>query len=65
MTRRRDWATRVLVTGPEVGLNEPSWAICEQVRTVSVDRIDARVGEADGRTLAEIRRVLRNLLNLQ
>lgn len=64
-TRRRDWVTRVPVTGPEVGLQEPSWGICEQVRTVSVDRVGARVGEADERTLAEVRRVLRYLLNLE
>lgn len=63
-TRQRDWVTRVAVTGPEVGLQEPSWAICEQVRTVSVDRIGARVGEVDGVTLSEVGRVLRFLLNL-
>lgn len=63
-TRHRDWVTRVPVTGAEVGLQELSWAICEQVRTVSVGRIGTRVGEVDGATLAEVSRVLRYLLNL-
>jgi len=64
-TQHREWGTRVPVTGSETGLNNPSWAICERIRTVSTERIGTRLGAADQRTLTEIKRALPYLLNLQ
>ena|SRR5699024_2486487 len=48
-TQNREWVTRVPVRGSETGLKDPSWAICEQVRTVSTERIGKRRGVADHR----------------
>ena len=64
-TQNREWVTRVPVRGSETGLKDPSWAICEQVRTVSTERIGKRLGVADHRTLTEVKKVLLYLLNLQ
>jgi mRNA interferase MazF len=63
-TRERGWATHVRVEGADTGLDEPSWALCEQVRTISVQRIGGRVGIADGVTMTSVRRVLGYLLNM-
>lgn len=64
-TQNREWVTRVPVRGSETGLKDPSWAICEQVRTVSTERIGKRLGVADHRTLTEVKNVLLYLLNPQ
>lgn len=63
-TRERAWATRVLVTGPKTGLDRPTWAICEQVRTISTERLGESVGTADTETMRGVDRVLRYLLDL-
>ncbi|MGH3471371.1 MAG: type II toxin-antitoxin system PemK/MazF family toxin [Nocardioidaceae bacterium] len=63
-TRDRGWATHVRISGATTGLTQPSWALCEQVRTISTQRIAARLGVVDADTLAGVTRVLRYLLNL-
>lgn len=63
-TRERGWATHIRITGSDTGLAEPSWALCEQVRTIATTRIAARLGSVDTATLADVSRVLRYLLNL-
>lgn len=63
-TRDRGWATHVGISGAATGLARPSWALCEQVRTISAQRIEERLGAADAATLANVTRVLRYLLNL-
>ncbi|MGH3504524.1 MAG: type II toxin-antitoxin system PemK/MazF family toxin [Nocardioidaceae bacterium] len=63
-TRERPWATRVPVTGKSTGLTQPTWAICEQVRTISTERLGSQLGVADTATVDKIGHVLRYLLDL-
>lgn len=63
-TRRRGWASHIPVTDVEAGLDEDSWAMCEQVRTISTGRLAGRIGVADATTMRAIGTVLRHLLNL-
>lgn len=63
-TRDRGWATHIAVVGDHAGLAQPTWAICEQVRTISTRRLQTRIGIAGTGTLDEVGRVLRYLLNL-
>ena len=64
-TRERAWATRIPVTGQKTGLDRPTWAICEQVRTISTERLGELIGTADADTMKGVDRVLRYLLDLQ
>lgn len=63
-TRDRGWATHIRLSGENTGLTQPSWALCEQVRTISTQRIAGRLGAVDTATLDGVARVLRYLLNL-
>lgn len=63
-TRERGWATHIPITGPATGLAEASWALCEQIRTISTRCIATKLGEVDADTLAGVTRVSRYLLNL-
>lgn len=63
-TRSRQWASHVPVAGADAGLDQPSWAMCEQVRTISTMRLAGRIGAADAGTMRAISVVLRHLLNL-
>ncbi|MFT4157817.1 MAG: type II toxin-antitoxin system PemK/MazF family toxin [Microbacterium sp.] len=49
----RGWSNHVLLRG-EV-LPRASWAMTEQVRTISRDRVAARAGRSDAATLADTR----------
>lgn len=49
----RGWPNHVAVRGGS--LSRPSWAMTEQVRTVSRRRIVGRVGAVDAATLASVR----------
>lgn len=60
----RGWASYVPVTGPSTGLHRSSFALADQIRTMSVDRMDRRLGNVDTNTLAAIRSYLRDLLEL-
>lgn len=62
-TRSQPWASRIEITG-DTSLTVPSWAMCEQVRTVSTDRLRARLGVADVTTLRSVDQVLRYVLDL-
>lgn len=50
---RRDWPNHVALSGP-THLKRPSYAITEQVKTISRDRIVRTAGEVDADCLAEI-----------
>lgn len=63
-TRARGWATHIPVAGDTTGLPHPTWALCEQVRTISTHRLRSRVGAAETATLDSVAGVLRYLLNL-
>lgn len=63
-TRERSWGTRIAVTGADTGLSAPTWAICEQLRTISNQRLHDQLGAADDTTLGQIDNVLRYILDL-
>jgi mRNA interferase MazF len=63
-TRDRGLPHHVPVTGDAAGLKNPTWALSEQVRAVSTDRLRKPVGECDQRTLAEVRSMIRRFLDL-
>lgn len=58
----RGWPNHVPITG--AALPTPSWAMTEQVRTISRERIAGRAGRADEPTLAEVRQWIRDFLDL-
>jgi mRNA interferase MazF len=62
-TRRKN-LPRVDVDPPEGGLQKPSAIICEQVRTVSVERLGTRLGELSPKTLTSVELIVRQLLGL-
>lgn len=62
-TRSQPWGSRIEVTG-DTSLTVPSWAMCEQVRTISTDRLRGRLGAADVTTVSSVDQVLRYVLDL-
>lgn len=58
----RGWPNHVPVAG--ASLPRPSWAMTEQVGTVSRERIVARAGRADPATLSGARDWVRDFLDL-
>lgn len=61
---RRDYPSRIEVDPGRSGLDHPSFAQGEQVRTISARRLVARLGNADITVMIEVERVLRLLLRL-
>lgn len=59
----RGWPNHVRLRG-RTGLSRPSWAMTEQPRAVSRDRIEQVLGVADDATLAEVDVYLRDALGL-
>lgn len=57
----RGWSNHILLR-PEV-LQRPSWAMTEQLRTISRERVVGRAGRVDPETLAEIRRWIVDFVN--
>jgi mRNA interferase MazF len=61
-TRDRGWPNHIRLAGP-TGLDQPSWALTEQPRTISRTRLDAAAaGNIDDACLDEIRLYLRDFL---
>lgn len=58
----RGWSNHVDL--PNAGLPQRSWAMTEQVRTISRDRIVAGIGRIDPLTLQNIRIWIRDFLDL-
>jgi mRNA interferase MazF len=58
----RGWPNHVEVIGAE--LRQRSWAMSEQLRTISRERLVARAGHADEATLAAVRGWLADFLEL-
>lgn len=52
-TRDRGWETHVLLTGP-TGLSKSTYAVTEQLRTVSIQRIHGLIGAVDDGCLREL-----------
>jgi mRNA interferase MazF len=62
-TVEHGWRHHVPMTGP-TGLDRPSWALTDQPRTVSTNRISGVAGRVDDTTAAAIGRALRLFLHL-
>lgn len=62
-TTDRGWPQHVQLTGPSVTLPRPTYAMTEQPRTVSRQRIASVAGVVDSRCLALIRRWLSDFLH--
>lgn len=63
-SRRRDLPSHIELDDAASGLDEMSYAKCEDVKSVSDRRLISRVGSVPIDALAEIERVLRYLLSL-
>jgi mRNA interferase MazF len=59
----RGWPNHVLLRGSH-GLGRPSWAMTEQVTTISRDRLDGMAGVVDDATLGEVDTYLRDFLGV-
>jgi mRNA interferase MazF len=58
----RGWPNHIRALGAE--LTEPSWAMSEQVRTISRERIVDQAGRAEASVLATVRGWIRDFLEL-
>ncbi len=63
-TTDRGWPHHVPIAGTRTGLNRTSFAMTEQPRTISRERIDRRVGTASSTCLQEIDQCLRDFTRL-
>jgi mRNA interferase MazF len=61
---RRGLPSHVEIEAGESGLDDPSYAKCEDVKSISERRLISRLGVASSKPLFEIGRVLRNLFEL-
>ncbi len=64
-TNNRGWPNHVLLKGPDLALDQPSFAMTEQPRTVTRDRLFELAGTVDGATMKEVDQWLRDFLALQ
>ncbi len=60
----RGWSNHVPVAGP-TGLAVPSWAMTEQVRTLSRGRLTRVAGQVDTATLTQVRTWIADFLELR
>jgi mRNA interferase MazF len=64
-SKPRPIRTWLRITPPQGGLTQPSFIICDQVRTISKDRLGKRFGAVSPPVLAEVERRLKFLLDLR
>jgi len=62
-TTDRGWPNHIRVTGPS-GLDQPSWVMAEQPRTLARDRITGIAGQVSTECLASVRVWLGDFLDL-
>ncbi len=60
----RGWPNHVRLRGPELPLSSPTFAMTEQLRTVTRERLFDVVGVVDAATMTEVDQWLRDFLNL-
>src|SRR6478735_1904433 len=63
-THHRGWPNHVLLKGPGLALAQPSYAMTEQPRTVTRDRLFDLAGTVDAATMTEVDGWLRDFLAL-
>ncbi|MEZ0072665.1 type II toxin-antitoxin system PemK/MazF family toxin [Planotetraspora sp. GP83] len=61
-TTRRDWPYHVEVSASGTGLDKPSWAMMEQLGSISVRRLQRRIGHVDDALLDRMNVVFNRLL---
>lgn len=59
---RKKYQTHVPIQSPEANLDRDSWAMCEQIRTLSPARFKRKRGEVSTETLQAIRETINALL---
>ena len=64
LAKSKNIPAHLLVTPPDGGLKTPSVLLCDQLRTISKDRLSVRWGAISPALLADVENVLRALLNL-
>jgi mRNA interferase MazF len=63
-TKARPVRSFLRVDPPEGGVSKTSFIICDQVRTISIDRLSRRFGVVSPATLATVEQRLKYLLGL-
>lgn len=63
-TTDRGWPNHVLLRGPRLDLPKPTFAMTEQPRTVTRDRLVGILGAVDAETMSDVDRWLRDFLSL-
>lgn len=63
-TTDRGWPNHILLSGPRLGLSEPTYAMTEQPRTVTRERLVGSIGVVDAATMRAVDGWLRDLLAL-
>jgi mRNA interferase MazF len=61
----RGLPSHVLLEPPLGGLTKPSYAMCDQLRTVAHERLASRLGTVDQQTLDTIEKVVCRLLGFR
>jgi mRNA interferase MazF len=64
-TKARPLRSFLKVEPPEGGVHKTSYIICDQVRAISAERLGGRFGAVSGKTLVEVERRVRFLLDLR
>lgn len=60
----RGWPNHVRLEGPDLNLKKVTFALTEQPRTITRDRITGVIGSVDRETMAEVDVWLRDFLSL-
>ncbi len=63
-SKAKNIRSHVLIAPPEGGLNLPSYAMCEAMRSVSKQRLIKRLGVISAKTMEEVEDRLKILLDL-
>lgn len=63
-TTDRGWPNHVRLRGPDLELSQPTFALTEQPRSVTRDRLEGVAGVVDAATMREVDRWLRDFLAL-
>lgn len=63
-TKDKKIPLHVKINPPEGGVNEPSFVKCEDIRSVSTERLLARLGRVSQNTLSEVEDRVKILLGL-
>ena len=62
-SKNRQWPNHIPISG-DAGLGQESWAMTEQGRTISRERISSRAGTLSAQSLADVRMWLGDFLGL-